>query len=239
MVVGVAIAAVGAVILGAPALVAGVVAAIVAAIGTAVVLIKEHWESIKTFFVELWASIKEVFGNVAEWFREKFTAAWQAVKDVFSTGGKIFDGIKEGVLSGLKAVVNAIIDGINKVIAVPFNGLNTALTKIKSIEILGLKPFSWIDNIKVPKIPRLATGSVIPPNREFLAVLGDNKTETEVVSPLSTMKQAMLEAMQEAGASGGGTYTFVVNLDGKEVARNQVKHINNMTRQAGKPVLLV
>ena len=95
--------------------------------------------------------------------------------------------------------------------------------------------YSWMFKSSVPG---LATGSVIPPNRKFLAVLGDNKTETEVVSPLSTMKQAMLEALQESGAGGGGTYTFVVNLDGKEVARNQVKHINNMTIEAGKPVLI-
>ena len=85
--------------------------------------------------------------------------------------------------------------------------------------------------------PRLATGSVIPPNREFLAVLGDNTRETEVVSPVSTMKQAFIEAMREMGM-GDGTFNFTVNLDGKTVAKNTVKHINNMTRQAGKPVLL-
>lgn len=88
-------------------------------------------------------------------------------------------------------------------------------------------------------LPALATGAVVPPNREFMAILGDNKRETEVVSPLSTMKQAVLEALQESGGLGGGTVTVVVNLDGKEVARNQVKHINEMTRQAGKPVLLL
>ena len=86
-------------------------------------------------------------------------------------------------------------------------------------------------------IPRLAQGTVVPPNREFLAVLGDNKQETEVVSPLSTMKQAVLEALREAGGIGNGTVTVVVNLDGREVARNTVKHINRMTDQAGRSVL--
>lgn len=98
--------------------------------------------------------------------------------------------------------------------------------------------YSWMFKSSAKSVPGLATGSVIPPNRKFLAVLGDNKTETEVVSPLSTMKQAMMEALQESGAGAGGTYTFVVNLDGKEIARNQVKHINNMTIEAGKPVLM-
>lgn len=87
-------------------------------------------------------------------------------------------------------------------------------------------------------IPALATGTVVPPNRQFMAILGDNKHETEVVSPLSTMKQALMEALQESGGIGGGAVTVVVNLDGKEVARSTVKHVNDMTRQAGKPVLL-
>lgn len=58
-------------------------------------------------------------------------------------------------------------------------------------------------------VPQLATGTVVPPNREFLAVLGDNKKETEIVSPMSTMKQAFLEAMRESGGTGG-TQTIVI-----------------------------
>lgn len=53
-------------------------------------------------------------------------------------------------------------------------------------------------------IPALAQGAVIPPNRQFLAMLGDNKTENEIVSPVSTMKQAFKEAVQEMGGFGGG-----------------------------------
>ena len=46
-----------------------------------------------------------------------------------------------------------------------------------------------------------------------------------------------MEAMREVGGQGNGTITVVVNLDGREVARNTVNHINRMTQQAGKPVL--
>ena len=87
--------------------------------------------------------------------------------------------------------------------------------------------------------PALATGTVVPPNREFLAMLGDNKTETEVVSPLSTMKQAMLEALRESGGNGGGNITLYVYLNGRKMAVEMVKEINDMTREAGKPVLLL
>lgn len=84
-------------------------------------------------------------------------------------------------------------------------------------------------------IPQLAHGAVIPPNKEFLAVLGDQKSGTNIETPLATMVDAFKQAMAE---SGGGTTTVVIQLDGKEIARSTVKNINNMTRAAGKPVLL-
>lgn len=74
---------------------------------------------------------------------------------------------------------------------------------------MGLKPFDWIQTINVPQIPKLAQGSVVPPNSEFMAILGDNTQEHEVVSPVSTMKQAFKEAMQEIGMSNGGNITIV------------------------------
>ena len=78
-------------------------------------------------------------------------------------------------MDGLKAVINGLIRGINDVIAVPFDGINWALRKIRDIEILGFKPFDWIDEIGVPQIPYLAKGAVIHPNAPFAAILGDQK----------------------------------------------------------------
>ena len=85
------------------------------------------------------------------------------------------------------------------------------------------------------EIPALASGAVIPPNRKFLAVLGDQKSGTNVEAPLSTIKQAVMEALAQ-----GDREPINVNLvvDGKTLARVVVPNINNMTRAAGKPVLL-
>src|SRR5699024_9376976 len=148
----------------------------------------------------------------------------------------IFTGVWNNIVAALEGAVNLIIKGINWLIS----QLNKVSFTIPDwVPAIGGNNFGFnIPSISEISIPRLAQGSVIPPNREFLAVLGDNKQETEVVSPLSTMKQAMLEAMRESGISDG-TITVVVNLDGKEVARNSVKHINNMSRQAGRSVLLI
>ena len=123
--------------------------------------IKDVFSKVKGFFADVWDGIKSVFGNVADWFKDKFSKAWQAVKDVFSTGGKVFEGIKDGILDGLKAVINALIRGINKVITIPFDGINAALRKLKNIEILGATPFDWIDEINTPQIPELEKGGIL------------------------------------------------------------------------------
>ena len=122
----------------------------------------DAWESIKQafskvgdFFKNIWTNIKKPFSTVTSWFKDKFTEAWTAVKNVFSTGGKVFDGIKSGIANVFTTTVNAIIGGINKVIAVPFNALNTVLEKIKNVEIAKIKPFTWVSTLSVPEIPLL------------------------------------------------------------------------------------
>lgn len=117
------------------------------------------WDNLKKGASQAWAGVKNAFSPVTDWFKDTFTKAWTAVKNVFSTGGKIFDGIKEGITSTFKTVVNGIIRGINKVVKIPFDGINKALDKIRNISIAGVQPFSGLlSRISVPQIPELATG---------------------------------------------------------------------------------
>ena len=83
------------------------------------------------------------------------------------------------------------------------------------------------------KIPGLATGAVIPANREFVARLGDNKNEPEVVSPLSTMKQAFKEALAEMGGLNPGNYTAVLEVDGKELGRVLLPSLKKEQKRIG------
>ena len=129
------------------------------------------WDGLKNGAKNAWNGITSVFSNVTNWFKDKFSAAWQAVKNVFSTGGKVFDGIKDGIVSVFKTVVNAIIGGINKVISVPFNAINGILKTIKNIEIVGIRPFDWVQTFTVPQIPKLSTGLNFVPYDEYPAFL--------------------------------------------------------------------
>lgn len=126
--------------------------------------IKRVWEVASTFFTGIWEGIKAAFSAVTDWFSETFSTAWQAVKDVFSKGGEVFAGITDGIAETFKTVVNALITGINKVVAVPFEKINGMLNKIRSTSIAGVKPFNdlWEKNpLPVPEIPYLEEGGVL------------------------------------------------------------------------------
>ena len=165
----------------------------------------------------------------------------QFIKGVFTGDLKMaLDGVKKvakGIVNGVLIIVESFINNI-------IRGLNWLITKINSISLKvpgwvpGVGGKGWsphIGQMSSITLPRLATGAVIPPNKEFLAVLGDQKSGTNIETPLATMVDAFKQAMAE---SGGGATTVVIQLDGKEIARSTVKNINNMTRAAGKPVLL-
>ena len=89
-------------------------------------------------------------------------------------------------------------------------------------------------------IPALATGAIVPPNNPFLAVLGDNRQETEVVSPLSTIEEAVTRAMSGQRQSGVSTSRpLVVNLimDGQKLARAAVPYLDAETTRAGVNII--
>lgn len=161
-------------------------------------------------------TIVDAFERFKERIVEIFNQLWGGMKNVINT-----------IIGGVEWMVNTVIKGINGVI----NALNRLSFDMP--DWLGGGTFGFnIEPLALKQFPRLATGAVVPPNREFMAVLGDNKTETEVVSPLSTMKQAMIEALRESGNSGGPT-TIVLELDGNQFARAVYRHGMNESRRVG------
>lgn len=116
-----------------------------------------------------WEGVKSVFSKVATFFSDTFKKAWQGIVKVFSIAGEIFVDIKDGIVSAFKFVVNGIIKGLNKVISIPFNGINSALKWIKGIEIVGIKPFDGLKTINVPQIPLLEEGGFPATGQMFIA----------------------------------------------------------------------
>ena len=142
-------------------------------------------------------------------------------------------------MSGFKSVVNQLITGINKVIKIPFEGINTVLTKIKNIEIFGYEPFSGIGTISIPKIPTLADGGIVNSGQLFIAreagpelvaniggrtAVANNDQIVESVS--AGVYQAVIAALG-SGSDEGGETQIVINLDGEKIYENQQKVARN------------
>ena len=222
---------------------------------------KQAWDDFKSYVGSFFdnmknkagsavSGIKEAFKVIPEWFRTTFTKAWTNVKNVFSKGGKVFVGIKDGILSGLKSVINALIRGINKVVSIPFNGLNAALNKLKNVKILGHKPFSkLIGNISVPQIPMLAKGGVITsPTIAMMGEYAGAKTNPEIVTPQSILRETISSSNDElinALLSATGRIIKAINDsnvtlegDAKGMFKIIKKEADNYTYRTGKPAFI-
>ena len=170
------------------------------------------WTNIVGFASDAWAGIQSVFGAVARFFGDIFSDAWASVVGVFGAAGDIFNDIVGGVADFFIGVVNGLIDGINAVVAVPFNGINWALGIVRDIEIMGLSPFEGLKLIDVPQIPHLAQGAVLPANRPFLAMVGDQKHGTNVEAPLETIQEAVALVMGDVVASNMAGHEATVGV---------------------------
>ena len=144
-------------------------------------------------------------------FRGNWDAAWQAIGNTVSTvWDKMTNAIKtavNGIIAFINRMISAVVTGINAVINA-LNGLSFDLPDIFGGGHVGFH----ISTLTAPQIPYLAQGAVIPANREFLAVLGDQSHGTNVEAPLDTIKQAVAEVMEDLQAGQMAGFEAVVSV---------------------------
>lgn len=189
-------------------------------------------EGLKKGITDMLPGLNEVIGNLKQavnglitfingTFSGDWGKAWEGIKDILK-------GVFNGIVSIAENAVNYIVRALNRV----------SFDVPDWIPEIGGKTFGF--QLQEVRLPRLASGTVVPPRAgEFAAILGDNKKETEVVSPLSTMKQALKEALQEAGGLGGGDIVGYIYLDGKEMGASTVKFVRQEKKRTGKNPVLV
>ena len=144
-------------------------------------------------------------------FRGNWDAAWQAIGNTVSTvWDKMTNAIKtavNGIIGFINRMISAVVTGINAVINA-LNGLSFDLPELFGGGHVGFN----ISTLTAPQIPYLAQGAVIPANREFLAVLGDQRSGTNVEAPLDTIKQAVAEVMEDLQAGQMAGFEAVVSV---------------------------
>lgn len=182
----------------------GLMAAGGAALGVGEAIL--NWDAIKEKFAEVWSGIKQWWNsNCAKYFKKEHWA---------NLGQSIIDGFLNGLKSAFDAIKTWVSSAVNWIKS-QFSGEKAEVSSAGGsfASVSGGARQSASFPIAVNTIPALARGAVIPPNREFLAVLGDQRSGTNIETPLATMVQAFKQALAESGYSGSSEAYLVLDRD--------------------------
>lgn len=150
--------------------------------------------------------------------------------------------IWNGIKNTIKNVINGIIGGINGMIRGVVNGLNTVIRALNRLHfnipdwvpVFGGRSFGFnLSTISAPQIPYLASGAVIPPNQEFLAVLGDQNKGTNIEAPESLIRKIMREELAKQKSSGG-SYAFTAQINRRTLFEEFIKEAQLQQMRTGK-----
>ena len=208
--------------------------------------IKDAWSAFITWLQGKNPALAAIFETIGKLFSDQYNA-WKKILSgliTFLTGVFTGDWKKawNGVLDILKGVWNLIVGTVEGAINFIIDGINLLISALNKIHfevpdwvpLVGGKSFGInITPVSRVSLPRLASGAVIPPNREFMAVLGDQKSGTNIETPLATMVQAFKQAINETGGMGGRQITVVMQLDHRELGRAVYSLNNEETQRVG------
>lgn len=145
---------------------------------------------------------------------EKVKSVWKSIKDYWNANiAKYFTKEWWGNLAknAINGFLKWIFDGLNKLVD-KLNGFSFNLPSVLGGGKVGF-------NIKHFDVPQLAKGAVIPANKPFLAMLGDQKSGTNIETPLDTMVEAFNIALSNNNGGFNGRIEVPVIIDGREVLR--------------------
>lgn len=157
-----------------------------------------NWNFIQDKMISIWDGIKNWWNSKVKKF---FTAQyWQDL------GRKMLNGFSDGLKNAWTAVKNWVLDKVQWIIdafnsAINFFSGKSNFAKNNNLGSGGIGGYKMqaMPALRSTKVPALAQGAVIPANKKFLAVLGDQTSGTNVEAPLSTIQQAAIQAFAEMG----------------------------------------
>lgn len=165
----------------------------------------------------LWDGIKQIFNGIITFVKGVFTGnwrqAWEGVKQIFAGVWNSFAAIVKAPINTIIAFINSFLYVIQVMQNSFANALNSMsislphwLEKLTGFSSVGFNVGYW----SAPMVPYLAQGAVIPPNREFMAVLGDQKSGNNIEAPESLIRRIVRE---ESGNGKGSTYNVTAQVN--------------------------
>ncbi len=199
----------------------------------AIIAVIMNWESITKWYVEtakkVWTGFFDFLKGILEWYFGTASKIWsgigEGIKNAFNTAldwvQDKFITIFEGIKGFVKSIINDMIGLINGMIGGIVGGINGLVDGFNAVGsiIPGFSPASYVT---APQIPYLATGAVIPPNSQFMAVLGDQRSGRNIEAPEGLIRQIVREELQGAGG-GDITVNMPVYLDSEKIYDGQKK----------------
>ena len=165
----------------------------------------------------LWDGIKQIFNGIITFVKGVFTGnwrqAWEGVRQIFAGVWNSFDAIVKAPINAVIAFINSFLYAIQVMQNSFANALNSMsislphwLEKLTGFSSVGFNVGYW----SAPMVPYLAQGAVIPPNKEFMAVLGDQKSGNNIEAPESLIRRIVRE---ESGNGKGSTYNVTAQVN--------------------------
>ena len=195
------------------------------------------WSALKTTVKTVFDTIKSKVVGVWDSIKDKTSRVWKSVTTFVSTKVEAiktaitdkFNAARDAVKSAFERIVDFIKKPINKAISIVNSAVGTINSAIGGIESafsfgpwsvptpFGTKTIGFHATFpRVGTIPYLASGAVIPPRSEFLAVLGDQKKGNNLEAPESLLRQIVREESGK-GQGDGNTYNVTVNASGRKL----------------------
>lgn len=190
------------------------------------------WGNIKASAHQKWNAIWSTVSGFAERIKnaivDKFTSAKNTVVDVFNG---MRDAIRS-VLNNIISVVNGAISKVNGVVSAIESAFSFGPWKVPTP--FGSKTIGFKATFpRVPTVPYLAKGAVIPPRGEFLAVLGDQKQGNNIEAPEALLRKIVRE--ETAGRqTGGGNYRFTAQINRRTLFDEMMKEAQMRRDTSGR-----
>lgn len=190
------------------------------------------WGNIKASAHQKWNAIWSTVSGFAERIKnaivDKFTSAKNTVVNVFNG---MRDAIRS-VLNNIISVVNGAISKVNGVISAVESAFSFGPWKVPTP--FGSKTIGFKATFpRVPTVPYLAKGAVIPPRSEFLAVLGDQKQGNNIETPEALLRKIVRE--ETAGRqTGGGSYRFTAQINRRTLFDEMMKEAQMRRDTSGR-----
>lgn len=195
----------------------------------------KQWSDIRGNLNTTWTDVDKDAKGKFSGVKNTITSEMDGLKNHnwASIGSSIMNGIKGGMESSLSSISTWARSAGNK-LANALKGANSAASLQGSVRSYASGNYALPEAYSARSLPHLANGAVIPPNQQFAAILGDQRSGVNIEAPLSTIEQALENVLMRNGGFGGAT-DINVNFTGSlsELARILQPKITAETRRRG------